>query len=267
MTLLNKLMKLAKKAALAHPVFWLIAWKGVQKVPFLLPHDKSFFALKHFLEEDGGLFLDVGANDGISALSFRRISQKYRILSLEPNKIHAHSLERLKRNMPGFDYALCGAGDSVGEITLFTPVYLHIALHNLTSVSREQVMLTLSQSYGQRIANRSVISESISPVMRIDQMNISPSIIKIDVEGFEYQVLTGASETISRCRPWLMIEVLYSDTNRIKTFFSRMDYNLITYDADSDCFVQGNDGRLRDAQNAFAIPVERAATLPFCKTR
>ncbi len=37
MTLLNKLMKLAKKAALAHPVFWLIAWKGVQKVPFLLP--------------------------------------------------------------------------------------------------------------------------------------------------------------------------------------------------------------------------------------
>jgi hypothetical protein len=65
-----------------------------------------------------------------------------------------------------------------------------------------------------------------------------------------------------------MIEVLYSDTNRIKTFFSRMDYNLITYDAESDCFVRGgSDSRLKDAQNAFAIPAERAATLPFCKTR
>lgn len=267
MTLLNKLMKLAKEAALMHPVFWVIAWKGVQKVPFLLPHDKSFFALKHFLNADGGLFLDVGANDGISALSFRRISQKYRILSLEANKIHARSLERLKRNLAGFDYVLCGAGDSAGEIKLFTPIYLHIALHNLTSVSREQVMLTLSQSYGQRIAKRSLISESVSPVVPIDQMNVIPSIIKIDVEGFEYQVLIGASQTISRCRPWLMIEVLYSDTNRIKAFFSRMDYSLTTYDADSDCFVHASDSSLKDAQNAFAIPAERAAALPFCKAR
>jgi FkbM family methyltransferase len=259
-------MKLAKQAALTHPVFWVIAWKGVQKVPFFLPHDKSFFALKHFLNEDGGLFLDVGANDGISALSFRRISRNYRILSIEPNQIHTRSLERLKRNMPGFDYALCGASDSAGQVTLFTPVYRHIALHNLTSVNREQAMFTLTQTYGQKIAKRSLISESLSPVIRIDQLNINPSIIKIDVEGSEYQVLMGASETISRSRPWLMIEVLYSDTSRIKEFFSRIDYCLTTYDVDSDCFVLASDSSLKDAQNAFAIPAERAAALPFCKT-
>jgi hypothetical protein len=55
-------------------------------LPFLLPHDKSYRALRHFITlRPNGLFLDVGANDGISALSFRRFDKTYRILSLEPN--------------------------------------------------------------------------------------------------------------------------------------------------------------------------------------
>ncbi len=41
--------------------------------------------------------------------------------------------------------------------------------------------------------------------------NIQPDILKMDVEGAEYDVLLGAQETISRCRPKLLIELHHFD--------------------------------------------------------
>ncbi len=45
-------------------------------VPFLLPHERDYFGLKLILPEGDGLFLDIGANDGVSALSFRHINTR-----------------------------------------------------------------------------------------------------------------------------------------------------------------------------------------------
>src|SRR5713101_2502413 len=42
---------------------------------------------------------------------------------------------------------------------------------------------------------------------------VRPDILKIDVEGAEYDVLLGAQETISRCRPKLFIELHHFDGN------------------------------------------------------
>src|SRR5882672_10492632 len=56
--------------------------------PFLLPHEKDYFGLQSLLSDGDGLFLDIGANDGVSALSFRSINSRYSILSVEPNAMH-----------------------------------------------------------------------------------------------------------------------------------------------------------------------------------
>jgi FkbM family methyltransferase len=42
---------------------------------------------------------------------------------------------------------------------------------------------------------------------------VRPDILKMDVEGAEYDVLIGAQETISRCRPKLLIELHHFDGN------------------------------------------------------
>ena len=45
------------------------------------------------------------------------------------------------------------------------------------------------------------------PVMTIDSLGLDDvGFMKIDVEGYEYQVLCGASETIARCKPIMYIE-------------------------------------------------------------
>ena len=46
------------------------------------------------------------------------------------------------------------------------------------------------------------------PVVTLDSMNLSDvSFIKIDAEGWECDVLEGARDTITRCRPTMLIEV------------------------------------------------------------
>lgn len=44
------------------------------------------------------------------------------------------------------------------------------------------------------------------PIARLDSLGLSPSFIKMDVEGSELAVLKGATETIERCRPVMYIE-------------------------------------------------------------
>jgi FkbM family methyltransferase len=45
------------------------------------------------------------------------------------------------------------------------------------------------------------------PVVTIDSLNLpSCGLIKVDVEGFEAQVIRGAAETIARCRPRIYVE-------------------------------------------------------------
>jgi len=56
-------------------------------------------------------------------------------------------------------------------------------------------------------------------------------IIKIDVEGFEYDVMLGAKDTVDRCRPVVQVEMVYGQPHRfghtvheILEYFESRDY-------------------------------------------
>lgn len=75
---------------MASPRLYLAArrWFGVGRYLARRPHDPDF---RYFNRCDGGggLFLDVGANTGSSALSYRVFDRSSQIFSLEPNPICA----------------------------------------------------------------------------------------------------------------------------------------------------------------------------------
>lgn len=74
------------------------------------------------------------------------------------------------------------------------------------------------------------------PVVSIDSMNIQDDVklIKIDVEGFEVNVIEGCLETIEKYKPYILIEIQNENFNAINTLLSQLDYhyeklNIVNY--------------------------------------
>src|ERR1700682_402903 len=147
---INALIENCARLAETHPFVWKLAWEAVHRLTFLLPHDQSYKAFRHFVAaRPQGLFLDVGANDGISVLSFRKFSKQYRILGLEPNPALEPALKRIKAKDSLFDYKMVGAGATPVKLPFFVPVYKSVVLHTFTSSSQEQVRLSVGRSFGK----------------------------------------------------------------------------------------------------------------------
>ena len=257
-----RLARLGVRFAEFHPYTWKLAWTLVRRLSFLLPHDKSYHALRHFIAlKPNGLFLDVGANDGISALSFRQFDKSYRILSLEPNRLLEPPLKKMKARDSRFDYILAGAGSKPAQVRFHVPVYRGVVLHTSTSRSPEHARSALADSFGKSVAAAASIHPIEGTIIRVDDLNIDPTIVKIDAEGFNYDVLLGAAETIGRARPFLVIEIEPDEAEKMKSYFHDMRYRLVGYDPALDrfCAEAGPDSH----RNFFAVPDEMLSCLPW----
>lgn len=75
-------------------------------------------------------------------------------------------------------------------------------------------------------------------IKTLDSYNFQDvDIIKIDVEGFEYDVLLGATDTIERCKPVVQVEMVYGQPHRfghsvhdILKFFEERGYKMTLSD-------------------------------------
>lgn len=271
--IVEKLVSIATRAAESHPYAWKLAWEAVHRLPFLLPHDRSYFALRHFIRTaPAGLFLDIGANDGISALSFRKFDRDYRILSLEPNTMLEPQLERIKAKDPRFEYRILGAGSVPSRLQFFVPVYHGIVLHTFTASNRDRVLEGVTYCFGPSVAAAAQIKSVESDVVRVDDLNVDPTIVKIDAEGFEYDVLLGMERTLARSRPFVVTEIAWGEEDQSARYLQARDYAILAYDIAADRFSPPLDvfdtaadpdrSRLPGSHNYFAVPREKLSSLP-----
>jgi FkbM family methyltransferase len=242
----------------------------VHRLTFLLPHDRSYKAFRHFIAaRPQGLFLDVGANDGISVLSFRKFSKQYRILGLEPNPALEPALRKIKSSDPLFDYKMVGAGASALRLPFFVPTYKGIVLHTFTSSGREQVESSVARSFGKSVGAAIVIHPFEAEIMRLDDLNVDPAIIKVDAEGFDYDVLVGLEATIDRSRPFIATEIAASEYDKVKSYLNERRYVLLLYDINNDCFApdvasyRKAVSAMSGHRNFFAVPEEMLNSLPM----
>lgn len=263
---------LLARIANSHPYVWFVAWRIVPHLPFMLPHEKSYYGFRHLALKEGGLFLDVGANIGSSALGFRQLVPNYRIFSIEANRYHEPALSRLKRRLGNFDYRIIGAGRERTQLILNTALYKGVYLHTGASLDLEHAQKGYAHNFSPRVVEKITWTQQNVDVIPLDDMNLAPDIIKIDAEGFDYEVLVGLKRTISACRPHVLVEYNATLGAQLETFCQELAYRLFAYDHVRDCFAYFDKHRELQTQltqgtpvNIFLIPSEKVNLLPMCR--
>lgn len=142
--------------------------------------------------------VDVGAARGSYAWILSRKAR--RVFAFEPGQRHFAELSRLKLGTR-VEPVHAAVGRQEGVLSLYTPGHDETALHSATlseqnpaarrpDVTVEQVpVVTLDGFLTPRLAGRSL------------------DLIKIDVEGFELEVLRGAAAVIERHHPVVICEI------------------------------------------------------------
>lgn len=172
------------------------------------PHEPDFAFFGRFAS-DRSLFLDIGANCGISAVSFRMFNRIAPILSLEPNPANRQDLDFTAHLVQPFSYRLVAAGRETGEATLYIPTYRGAQITALATFERSAIQADwrIRLLFGDRVTREGLDIEEISvPVVTVDSLNLNPGIVKIDVEGYEAAVIDGMERTLRENRPLLMLE-------------------------------------------------------------
>lgn len=173
------------------------------------PHDPDFEFYRYFPPAPAGsVFLDVGANTGISALSFRIYDKRTPIVSIEPNVTLERDLKLVNCLIRNFEYHLVGAGDERCEFTLYTPAYRGTPLTGEASLKRPETtdVWWLHQNVPDMNPSEFSVIEQVVEVIPLDDLKLVPAHVKIDVEGAELEVLRGMHRTITQYAPTILLE-------------------------------------------------------------
>lgn len=189
--------KLAKKSELAHHVF-------AQTVPE--PYD--IFIVEQLLE-NCNCFVDVGTNTGLYCFVAARFPQIKKIYAFEPQ---GDCVRQFKKTVSINNW------DSKFIIK-------NCALGN----KKTQLELELAgtgSSFNSNLISKNSRNKIIVPVSTLDTElnNKSCDFLKIDVEGFEMQVLLGAQKTIERCKPMIFVEINTKSKSETKHAYEKIDW-------------------------------------------
>jgi FkbM family methyltransferase len=181
--------------------------------------------LSNFAPDD--VFVDVGANTGVYALSVAANYPSCSITAFEPDPIVFSRLETNVR-MNGFDACIdayeMGLGARAETRPFHRSTYPELGSFNRPAAAR----------WGATV--RETCSVPVRPLDTLVAQGLSPpDHLKIDVEGFGLAVLAGARETIDVHRPIIYFEPhpVAEDADRVQemqAFFDRFDYRIESHD-------------------------------------
>jgi FkbM family methyltransferase len=204
----------------------------VGKFLYNLIYEKEF---KFFLNTKTKFMniVDIGGNDGISSLILRKFNKDSNILCIEPNKFYEKILKKIKQKDKKFNYLICGASNKESKIKMYIPKYKKVYFRSLASIENKNFFNNHSflPNVGIKKENfKNVFLEDFEvKIIKLDNLNLNPDLLKIDVEGHELEVLEGCSLTINKYRPLIIIEINKNNFPKIVNFMLEKNYILAIY--------------------------------------
>ena len=192
--------------------------------------------LKNYIDKNKiEKFIDIGSNIGIYSLIIGKSFKKIKILSFEPvhntfdNLNYNIHLNRLTRNIRAFNFGLSNRSGSQKMIALKKKNYIQSGGYSFYIPKRKIHKNEIIEHYKSKIGDS---------VIKFKNKNI---IIKIDVEGFEEEVLYGLKKLLSQNKILIQIEIFQKNLNKINKILNNHKFKLINQIKNSNDFYYTNN--------------------------
>ncbi len=222
----NGLLYSIEKIIRYHPLLYLIARSLIR---FTNIFEIDFEGIKLVNLKKNMTILDIGASDGIASKFFLNNLSVKRIYCFEPDKTFVKILRNLK--LKKLIIRPYGIGIKNFKSNIFMPQYKFFKKkYDLTTYSffnkyylNKQINIDFKFK-----KNISIIKKMIN-IKKINKMNSNIDLIKIDTNGYEYNVVKGLKKLINRSKPIIILET-NQDILKIKKFLKKKSYNDYYYD-------------------------------------
>lgn len=211
--------------------------KIIRKLGFDLVKYHSHFEnqlKKHSIE----CVIDVGANEGQFARHIHTIIPTAKIYSFEPLKEPFKKLEALKDSIPDFECFNTALGNTTSKIDIWK-----------SSFSPSSSMLPMEQLHKNIYPKSAELTKESVDLDKLDNFKSKFDIggkylVKIDVQGFEKEVIAGGTEIIGKAT------LLLVETSFVSLYSNQPLFDEITEQLFNLGFRYfGHDGQHRNEQN------------------
>ncbi len=168
------------------------------------------------------LVFDVGANTGQFAKELRNIGYKLRIVSFEPlPEAHTKLKKNSARDRLWVVHKRCALGAKKGKTII-----------NVSQNSVSSSILPILESCSTVVKEASYVGKTNTDLITLDSVsnqyssNSTNYFVKIDTQGYEWQVLDGAKKTLKNAKGVLCelsLVPLYQGQKKWMDFILRMD--------------------------------------------
>lgn len=177
----------------------------------------------------GGIYIDCGAHEGDHTKNMLRCSNVENVWAFEPIPLlFEQHLKKIQD--PRLSVFNCALGQRIGYVE-FNIHNKHAGYSGLKKRSQEDLIIKIDLSDDWRTIN--------IPITTLDSIWLESSqkqisLIKIDVEGAEFEVMIGSEKILQYSRPVVIFENTLSKTAKVYNyscknffqFFNSIDYTL-----------------------------------------
>ena len=203
-------------------------------------------------EKKINLVYDVGANIGQFANDLRKNGYKNSIISFEPvSKVHTKLIENSKNDTNWEIFERCAIGNQDGDIEI-----------NISNYDLSSSILQMTHKHLEAKKNSEFINKEKTKLLKLDTIlknrNITDekSMLKIDTQGYEWEVLQGVKENLKK------FELLLVEVSFVKLYENEKLWNEILK------FIESFDFELWLLERGFVDPNTKQilqADVVFCK--
>lgn len=185
--------------------------------------EDGFSFLSSIQPSKGTIAIDIGSNDGTSIALISKHVIPVNITCFDPVREPISFTTRKTK----FSYFPFGLGDTTENLTIFTPVVKGFRLTQYSSAHKDRLLHQLRHDLGVNLQDISLEKRDVQ-IRRLDDLNLRPFFMKVDVEGNELQVLKGSKETIQLNKPVILVEIqnksLYEEISEFMTYVNYANF-------------------------------------------